>query len=412
MKKWLITLSIIFGVGFISSAVLAGRVYYSDLQTYEDYDKKEINKQALENVYITSDVPIEIQPTTGEPYAEFSQTFTDLVGYAPKYKLEIEEKGDSTHISLDEVESIILWLGVKKNEAKLTVYLPKDSINRLQVQSNNYQMLHGDKQMINLESIDVEELNIDAICADINLEGTYNKVNIVSSNGSLTMHSEQTEKLSTSGMWKQNISGEFEKIKMESARGELNIDSWIPCKVDLEGHHNNIHLEGQYEQIKLNGYGMEVELNSETECKLMTKGNDNTIYANGAFDIMDLQEADSEIEVQTTVIPTSIKMLGEARGTSLSLTLPSNIQGLTLKYVNQDGGAYDYYYDEEQVIEPSFADHEFKLESDFLPFNQEIQNGNFIYQYGNGEVPITLNQNVEISLELIDGGYTSVSKTS
>ena len=80
MKKWLISLSVIFGVGFITSVILAGKVYYSDLQTYEDYDKQIINVQNLENLYIDSDVPVEVQVTDGEPYAEFSQTFTDLVG--------------------------------------------------------------------------------------------------------------------------------------------------------------------------------------------------------------------------------------------------------------------------------------------------------------------------------------------
>ena len=52
MKKWLITLSIVALLGVISSATLAGHVYYNELKTYEDYDKKELSEKALQNIYI------------------------------------------------------------------------------------------------------------------------------------------------------------------------------------------------------------------------------------------------------------------------------------------------------------------------------------------------------------------------
>ena len=130
---------------------------------------------------------------------------------------------------------------------------------------------------------------------------------------------------------------------------------------------------------------MEVELESQTQCKLNTQGYDNMVYASGAFKTMNLEETESEVEIQTTVIPDSIRMLEEANRSSLSLTLPSNIPGITLKYMNPDGGAYDYS-NQEDNSQSTFTDHQFKLESEFLPINKSIENGHFVYKYGKGEL--------------------------
>ena len=60
MKKLLITFSIIFGVGFIASAVIAGQVYYKELNAYTDHAKEKLDINALQNVYIDSQVPVQI----------------------------------------------------------------------------------------------------------------------------------------------------------------------------------------------------------------------------------------------------------------------------------------------------------------------------------------------------------------
>ena len=411
MKKWLISLSIIFGVGFITSAALAGKVYYSDLQTYKDYDKQIINTQNLENLYIHSDVPVEVQVTNGQPYVEFTQTFTDLIGMAPKYQLKVEEKGNSTQILLTQIEDVLFGIGIRESEAKLTVYLPEGTLERVDIDSQNSALLNSRNQMINLEGIDIGELNINTAKADINLKGNYKKVNILAANNSsLNMTSESPVKLYTECLSKQHIEGAFEKIDIKGSYGVVNINSLQPCRVELENNNGTVQLEGQYEKLDLKGRHMEAELESQTQCKLNTQGYDNMIYANGAFRTMNLEEAESEIEIQTTVIPDSIRMLEEANRSLLSLTLPSNIPGITLKYINPNGGAYDYY-NEEDNIQPSFMDHQFKLESEFLPINKSIENGHFVYKYGKGEIPILINQNSDIVLELIDGGYTSVSQS-
>lgn len=410
MKKWLIILLIIVAVGSISSAILAGKVYYSDLQTYEEHDEKEINTQALENVYIKSDVPIEIHPTKDKAYVEFTQKFTDLIGLAPKYQLEVEEKGNSTHISLTQVEDIILWLGVKENQAKLTVYLPEGMINRLDIEGVNYAMSSHQKQRINLENINVNNLKVNILNADIDLNGAYSKMNIVAANSTLNVKSTSASTLYTEGLIEQHIEGIFEKINIKGSTGDIDINSLKPCKVELQNRHGNMQLMGQYSKLNIEGDYVEIDLSSETECNLSTQGYHNIIYANGAFNRIDLEEQESEVEIQTTLIPESIKMVEEASRTSLSLTLPSNIPGITLKYINQNENEVHYSSDEVYDIDHNFANHEFKLDSEFLPINQEVKNGEFIYKYGNGQIPIFISKEAEISLELIDGGYTSISK--
>lgn len=183
MKKWLIILSVIFSIGFISSAVLAGRVYYQDLKNYTDYDRKGLEIEALKNIYITSSVPVEIYPTTGAPYVEFNQTFTDLVGAAPEYELDVELKGENTYIELNEIKEIFLWLGIKESKAQLSIYLPQSTINRLNIQNNNHFSYRDNKQVINLEGINVNELVADMNEAEFILNGDYKKVKISASYG-------------------------------------------------------------------------------------------------------------------------------------------------------------------------------------------------------------------------------------
>ena len=147
MKRWLITLSIVVVLGIISSATLAGHVYYNELRTYEDYDKKELSQEALKNIYIRSDVPVEIHPTKEKPYAEFTQTYTDIVGIPPKFKLEVEEGKDITYINLNQIKKLPLSIGVQENKASLVVYLKESDINKLVVDEYSYNYYNRDKKI-------------------------------------------------------------------------------------------------------------------------------------------------------------------------------------------------------------------------------------------------------------------------
>lgn len=412
MKKWLIILSIIFITGFISSAVLAGHVYYKDLKTYEDYDKKDLKLEAIENVYIKSVVPVEIYPTNGEAYVEFTQSFVDLVGMAPKYKLDMQERGNSTYIDLTNTEENYLWLGVKENRAKLTIYLPEGDMNRLSIKSQGYNTNNQQREVINLEKINVNELSIEANHTNFNLNGSYDRVDIVGYNSSLNMVSTSLTELHTSGNIKEDLSGQFSKIIIKGNESEINIEAVDAKNVELGNSYGSIHLVGNYETIKIEGVQNDIDLRSDTECKLITEGDNNRIYANGAFNVLNLNERESEIEIQTTTIPEQIKMLNESEQTSLNLILPSNIPGFTVKYVKRDSdNRYDEYdyeigtMNEEYLLDKNVSE---KIKSEYMPLTTESEDGHYIYRYGTGDISILLNRDSELTLELIDGGYSSV----
>lgn len=408
MKKWFIILSIICAVGFISSAVLAGRVYYEDLKTYEDRDKKDLNKEAIQNVYIESAVPVEVQPTKGEAYVEFSQKFVDLVGIAPHYKLEVTEKGESTYIELNQISEILLWLGVKQDDARLTVYLPEGSMKSLSIVGPDYYGTSNKNQVINLEKININDLRIETGHADFNLNGSYGRVSLSAANGTLNMNSTSAAKLYTTGRMKQYLNGAFEKIVIKENNEEVNINSIQSAHVEIENNYSVNHLEGKYERIKLIGNHNQIDLRTDTECKLITEGYENEVYANGAFRTIDLDEVGSEIEIQTTMIPENIQMLGETSQTTLSLTLPSNIPGFMIKYVEYNTDQYDYQSDApDYEMESYLGDEGRNIQSDFNPISKENKNGQHVYRYNDGSTLILVKREADIKLEVIDGGYSS-----
>jgi len=413
MKKWFIILTIIFFTGCISSATLAGRIFYKELKTYEDYDKKDLQVQALENIFVDSDVPVEIHPTTQAPYVEFSQSFIDLVGIAPEYQLEVQEKGNSTYINLNKIEDVLIWLGVKENKAKLNLYLPEGDINKLKVEAYGNDIRNEHRSTINLDKINVKDVDIDTYHTDIILDGAYEKVNIQADSNSLNMKSTIETTLYTTGRMEQNLSGKFKKISIEGNHGAINIDSTNISSVEIENYYGSINLTGQYELISLKGEGNDIDLSSQVECKLITEGQANRIHANGPFKAITLEEGGSEIEVQTTIVPKKITMLEEARQSNLILTLPSNIPGFILRYVDEEYNEYAYYddlgYMDDEYIRAEQSKNDIKnVKSEFEPINETNKNGQLIYQYGNGDTCILLNRNSGLTLELIDGGYSSV----
>ena len=396
MKRWLIILSIVFGIGFISSAALAGRVYYEDLKVYTDYDKKILQTEALKNIYITSSVPIEIYPTSGEPYVEFNQSFTDLLGAAPEYELEVETKGENTYIELNETKEIFLWVGIKESRAQLSIYLPQTTINRLNIQNDDYFYNQRNKQVINLEGINVNELTTNMNETEFILDGNYEKINISVSQGQINLKSNIPTQLTTQGDLVQYLTGEFDKITINNNSRDIIIDSNSASSVEINSHSSNIDLKGHYSRVKVKGNNNTLDIRSESICKLYTEGYGNHINGNGAFDVMHLDEDHSEMEIQTTVIPTKIDLGENSYPNTLVLTLPSNIPGFTVKYLN------DYYMEDEE-----YETNHFGLISDFALESRKSEKGEYIYTYGDGSLEIRFNGNQENSLEIIDGGVYS-----
>ena len=401
MKRWLIILSIICGIGFISSAVLAGRVYYQDLKNYTDYDKKELQTEALKNIYIKSSVPIEIYPTSGAPYVEFNQSFTDLIGAAPEYELDVKSKGENTYIELNESKEIFLWLGVKESKAQLSIYLPQTTINRLNIQNERYFSYKRNKQIVNVEGININELTANMNEAEFILDGNYEKININVSQGKINLKSNTQAQLTTQGDLVQYLTGEFDKITIDNNSEDIVIDATSANSVEIKSNSSNIDLKGNYSKIKLNGNYNTIDIRSESICKLYTDGYENYINVNGAFDVMNLKENNSEMEIQTTVIPTKLDLGKNTSYNTLSVTLPSNIPGFTVKCLG------DYMEKSESDYYEGYETNHLNLISDFILEEGKSEKNERMFSYGNGSLQILINMNRGNSLEIIDGVYSS-----
>jgi len=402
MKRWLIILSIIFGIGFISSTILAGRVYYQDLKNYTDYDKKELQAETLKNIYIKSSVPVEIYPTQGQPYVEFNQTFIDLIGAAPEYELDVQTKGENTYIELMETKEPFLSIGIKESKAQLSIYLPQKTIDRLSIENDKFFYYKRNKQTINLEGINVNELITNMNETDFILDGEYKKININASGGKLNLKSNTLAEVAIEGHIEPYLTGEFDKIIINNKLRDIVIDSMSASSVEVNSSGSNIDLKGNYSKVKVHGDHNTIDIRSESICKLYTEGYSNYITGNGAFEVMSLYGNNSEIEIQTTVIPTKVDLGKESNNNTLSLTLPSNIPGFTVKYLdvyNMDEESLDYHIDYEV--------NDFGLTSDFILEDGKSEKGEHIFTYGDGSLQILLNTNQGNNLEIIDGVYSS-----
>ena len=402
MKRWLIILSIIFGIGFISSAVLAGRVYYEDLKNYTDYDRRELQAEVLKNVYIKSSIPVEIYPTQGDPYVEFNQTFIDLIGAAPEYELDVQTKGENTYIELMETKEPFLSVGIKESKAQLSIYLPQKTIDRLRIENDKFFYYKRNKQIINLEGINVNELITNMNETEFILDGDYEKININASAGKLNLNSNTLAEVAITGHIEPYLTGEFDKITINSKSRDIVIDAMSVSSVEVTSSGSNIDLKGSYSKVKVHGEHNTIDIRSENPCKLYTEGYKNYITGNGAFDVMSLDENESEIEIQTTVIPTKVNLGKESNYNTLILTLPSNIPGFTVKYLdnyNRDEEGLDYYVEDET--------NDLGLTSDFILEKGKSEKGEKVFTYGNGSLQILFNKYQGNNLEIIDGVYSS-----
>lgn len=400
MKKWLIALSIICGVSLISTAVLAGRVYYKELEVYTDYDKRELEASALNNIYINSSIPIEVYPTTGKPYVEFNQTFSDIMGMAPEYELMVSKKNDSTYIELKEIKDVFFWFGVREDKAKLSVYLPQSTINRLSIQDEGYVNYRREKPIINLEGINVNELDVSTHVGEFILDGHYQKVNI-SSEGSIRLNSKSPAEVSIHQSMDQHLTGEFKKIKiLDHYSSYITIDSNSASQIEIESSHGQIDLRGNYSKVELEGIYNDIDLRSDSLFELVTNGNNNTITANGPFKEISFNEEETRLEVKTTTVPDRVNFGQDSRDNDINLIFPSNIPGFKVKYYTEYYGGEEFEHHINEMI--SRGD----LRSDFELAKEKVGENELVFTHGNGALIMTLNTQMN-TLQIIDGGYTS-----
>lgn len=386
LAKWLLGLSIIFVGGLVTSAGLAGHIYFNEVQTYENAFKKEINANALEELHIRSQVPVSICLTDGAPYVEFEQKHVDFMGKAPTYKVEVTEQGKGSYININ-LENEGMDFFVKEDVAKATVYLPKKALNELSLDTNTrYYWSYFNKAVIDLSGLNIKNVNLNANNTSITLNGDYEKINI-SGESTIKVHSNQPAEVTVSNGESLYLTGQYTRVTSSADR--LEMDSEVPAEVIINYHNSEVNLRGKYSKVIRKDGCDNLSLDSKTPCEVDLKGQDGTITLTGAIKKLSSDNENSTLSVTTTIIPSSINLLNSEE--EAQITLPSNIPGLTLNYVTRD-------FDEETFEEPI---------SDYKLAKTTNLNESISYTFGDGSIKMNSASSYDYPLRIIDGGYNS-----
>lgn len=397
MKKWLIALTIICGASFLTSASLAGKVYFEGGKLYTDYDKKNIDLTHTEKLYINSDIPVEIKPTTGEAYVEFNQDFEDILGKNPEFKLTVENKDKNCYVTLKQTKDIEVWLMVKKDEAALTVYLPTKALDTLQVNHESYKRWNQDPLQIDLAGFDIKNLNISQDSTTISLDGKYENIDI-SSGGSSTVkiNSKQKAHVKLQGEATYALGGLFETLEIEGRYSPIEINALAAAKVNIDSYCSDIKLTGSYSLVKVLGNNNNINVKTDTLTDIDIIDPYGNITLDGPLNSVKINSECSDIDIQTVINPKSIEVSGEQN--NAVLRLPSNITGFKLMYIQSD--EYEYGYDYE-VNEDGEYTNTPRISSDFTL--NKANDGT--YTYGDSSSKLMLE--VESGLRIVDNGYMS-----
>lgn len=401
MKKLLLILFIIGLTGALCSAALCGQIYYNEMKVYEDYQNKNLDVKALDNIIIESSVDTYIHTTDGAPYVTFNQKFVDALGNHPSYTLTVETKNNVSYIKLIMTQQANHLHFVTEDSAALNIYLPKQAINKLHINNKNEATLIKDTQNVtlNLQNIDIKDLAINAFRLNASLSGSYEKVSIDANHGSVNLSSNSSCHLNIEGGIENSLTGSFENINISTYGNSLFIDSHTPTSITVNGG-SDIKLKGSYSQIEINaGYDSVLDINSDTLCKVNIDGNSSKLNLNGAFDTITINGDNQDIYINTTTIPQLINILEFSQ--MITVMLPSNTPGINATCIWADDALHTHFtsdfpiqqLDSQNVTQYFFGNKQTKL---FIKA-WGLQN---IYLLDNGYLSKDVSENIEIEVAI------------
>ncbi len=394
MKKWIIILSAIMILGAASSGALAGHIYYKEMKTYEDYDKQELEMSGLENIYIDSAVKVSVQPTDGPAYVEFSQKFTSIIDKVPTYELQVESREQAAYITVKQTAELDLMIGIQENRTLCTLYLPRMALDKLSIKNlGNYNQGVGDLEL-DLRHNDIKELFIHTNRRQtIYIDGSYEKVDITQQGGRIEMHSKLPVDLKIAGSEECQLTGAYSKIKVQGIQQLLDISSELPAEVWIETGHGSVKLNGSYKQVDIKGHGyMDIGVKSNTLCQVSIDSGQGKVKLEGALQLVAVKLDGGDIELNTTVIPKRIDILGGSGSTRLML--PNNITGIDLT-------------DNSRIYYEDNFPNEKKVISDYVLENT-LASGNIRrYMYGDASTKIFVESNQYNDIYILNNGYVS-----
>lgn len=389
MKKLLLILFIIGLTGALCSAALCGQILNNEMKVYEDYQNKNLDIKALDNIIVESSVDTYIHTTDGTPYVEFNQKFIDVLGNHPSYTLTVETKNNVSYIKLIMTHKTNHLYFVTEDSAALNIYLPQQAINKLHINNNNETTLIKNTQNVNLnlQDIDIKDLDINAFRLNASLSGNYERVAIDANHGSVNLSSNSTSHINIDGGINSSLTGSFNNINISTYGNQLFIDSHTPASVSIDGG-SDIKLKGSYNQIEIKaGYDSILDINSNTLCKVNIDGNSSKLNLNGAFDTLTINGDNKDIYINTTNIPQLINILEFSQ--MITVMLPSNTPGINANCIWADDGLHTHFT------------------SDF-PMQQHLDSHNVAqYFFGNKQVKLFIKAWGLQDIYVLDNGYLS-----
>lgn len=259
MKKWAISLGIILVVSIAGATTTAGIVARQEVKTYEQNLKENLNKDALKNITIQSDVPIRIETTSGEPYVSFDSKVVGLFDKELKYDLSVKSNGQDTSINISEVSSPeFIDLCIEKFEQIAIVYLPQQDIDSLVVKSQIDS--YDDALEYKSKNVNIKHLKLDVHALDLDLTGKYETIEIESGQGNIDINALAPAGVRISGDANIRLKGQYQRVEVQDGNGDVNVYSHIPTNigidryssesnVKLEGYFNNISVDADYSDI-------------------------------------------------------------------------------------------------------------------------------------------------------------------
>lgn len=336
--------SVLIGIGVVGTGVTLGELYSTNQTVYEASENADLNVNALENLYIESDVPVRIIPTEGKPRVEFEAQGNGLMIPEPKYELKVTSEGKSSYINLEETQASQFHIFTNNFNMKLVIYLPEKDINTLKVQANQGSYYYGDKSFAYTSNANIKELILEVGSIDLDLNGGYNKINIDAQNGSIDIASNQAAIVDIDGGSDIKLSGQLQEITMRdmyrSGGNKLLINSALEANINLNNHYGDTIIEGKVKSIKMDGQGGSLTVNSMNPYDVFVKSHDYMdVSLKGMINTATVEGYNGEVRLYPTGMPKRIEVLGEQ--VKVHAVLPENISGFEIKKSTQ-GYSDDY----------------------------------------------------------------------
>lgn len=410
MKKWIIILFIICGIGTLTSAALAGHIYFKGMKQVHETKNIDLNKDNLSSIVINASIPVKVKRTEGNPHIEITEYYKALLGEPYQYRCDVEEKVGKSIITITTEQQEVPNMFIGEDYKVITVYLPDQAIDNLSIKSGAavYGWWESEGE-IDLQDIDIKNLEVN-MQGNANIKGNYESV-MLEVQGNVMIDSESCKALSVSNASAVELKGNYENVNIIGA-DNLQIDAEVQNLCNLNRLYGTAELNGRYNTIKISEadqYGNDIIVDSDTAYTIEIENGGSNITLSGKLEQVNIT-GDSGINIGRTVnieaecIPKEISVTDTDQGLT-NITLPSNIKGIELKAkINQLGD--EVYYDGYEVYEEDQQSlNMMNLMSDF-ELEEREEDGGKIYTYGDGaSTKIFVKTSESGQVNILDGGY-------